>query len=241
MIFKKAHIVLYLILLVCFCNNTFGLKPFQTPQTFRHFEDNFKDKYKTERYNYEGVKVIRQTPDGSGNYEEYENKDTKIKEESDEEYWSINLGGFGWIFYIILALAVIYLVYILLNEGGTGLFSSGRNKTIKNYEDITAENIEEADINTLIKHAEKDNNYRLAVRYYYLLVLKTLSLNNHIKYEDDKTNAEYLSEIENKTFSSSFAYTSYLYNYIWYGEFTLSPNQYKKAKTNFTTLLKQVE
>lgn len=225
----------------CLYNNTFGLEPYQKPQTFRHFEDNFKDKYRSERYNYEGVKVIRQSPGGSGNYEEYENKDTKIKEESDEDYWSVNLNGVEWIFYIILGLAVIYLVYTLLNEGGTGLFSSGRNRSIKTFEDITAENIEEADIHTLIKRAEKDNNYRLAIRYYYLLVLKTLSIKNHIKYEDDKTNAEYLSEIENKPFENTFAYTSYLYNYIWYGEFALNPNQYNKAKTNFIMLLEQVE
>ena len=75
----------------------------------------------------------------------------------------------------------------------------------------------------------------------YLLVLKTLTINNHIKFEDDKTNAQYLNELKEKPFSQGFSYVSYLYNYIWYGEFSLEAAQYTKAKNNFTSLLKQVK
>jgi len=135
---------------------------------------------------------------------------------------------------------VVYLVYILLNEGGTGLFTVNRNKNINSYDEITADNIENADIHTLIKNAENNQDYRLAIRYYYLLVLKTLSLKNHIKFEDDKTNNEYLNEVSDKPFSKDFAYTSYLYNYIWYGEFPLDTVKYNKAKNDFSGFLKQV-
>ena len=137
-------------------------------------------------------------------------------------------------------MAVIFLVYTLLNEGGSGLFSTKQNKKLTSYETITAENIENTDINALIKNAENNNDYRLAIRYYYLLVLKNLSLKNHIKFEDDKTNNDYLNEISNKPFSDKFVYTSYLYTYIWYGEFPLNTEQYAKAKSNFTALLNLV-
>lgn len=218
----------------------FGLNTLQEPGKIRHFEDDFKEHYSGSKYNYEGEDIVTQTPTGSGNYEDYKNSKDRRKERNNSDAFSLNLGPIEWIFYLAIALAVIYLAYILFNEGGAGLFSANRNKAINSYEEITAENIEQTDIDSFILNAEREGNYRLAIRYYYLLVLKTLSLKNHIKFEDDKTNSEYLNEIYNKPFSKDFEYTSYLYNYIWYGEFPLNADKYQLAKTNFATLLKQV-
>lgn len=227
--------------MVCNHQRSFGINTLQEPEQIRQFDEDFKERYTSNKYNYEGKKIVTKTQTGSGNYEDYKKAKDRRKERHDSDSFTINLGPFSWLFYLAIAIAVVYLVYILLNEGGSSLFSSNKNKSITTYEDITAENIENADIHTLIKNAEKDNNYRLAIRYYYLLVLKTLSLKNHIKFEDDKTNNEYLNEINEKPFSTEFAYTSYLYNYIWYGEFPLNVAKYNKAKRHFSTLLKQVK
>lgn len=220
---------------------SFGLAPLQTPNSIRTFDDDFKDRYDGNKYNYEGTDILTKTQPGSGNYEDYKKEELKHKERNNSDGLSINFGPFAWVFYIAIALAVVFLVYVLLNEGGTGLFTVNRNKSINTYQEITAENIENADIHALIKNAENDNDYRLAIRYYYLLVLKTLSLKNHIKFEDDKTNNEYLDEVSSKPFSKDFAYTSYLYNYIWYGEFPLNTDKYNKAKNNFSSFLNQVK
>jgi len=209
-------------------------------QQKRKFDENFKERYSGKKYDYEGRKIINKTPKGSGDFEDYSSKDPKVREINDNGF-TINLGPLSWLFYLAIITAIIYLVYILLNEGGTGLFSSKASKKLNAIEDITSENIENADIDVLIDRAENNLDFRLAIRYYYLLVLKTLSLKNHIKFEDDKTNTEYLNELSNKPFSGSFAYTSYLYNYIWYGEFPLDHDKYAKAKANFVTLLNQVK
>ncbi|WP_194767087.1 hypothetical protein [Tamlana sp. I1] len=213
----------------------------QEPEQIKRFDDDFKSHYSGSEFNYEGVAVVKKSKKGSGVYEDYKKDKPKIEEDNNETEFFINLGPLAWIFYLAIALAVVFLVYTLFNEGSTSLFASKRNKSVQNHEDITAENIENADILSLIKNAENDANYRLAIRYYYLLVLKTLSLNNHIKFEDDKTNSEYLSEVSNKSFSKEFGYISYLYNYIWYGEFPVNIDKYNKAKSNFTTFLKLVK
>ncbi|WP_298551219.1 hypothetical protein [uncultured Algibacter sp.] len=220
---------------------TFGRTALQTPENIRTFDADFKDRYDSNKYNYEGTDIITKTQPGSGNYEDYKKEELEQEERNNSDGLSINLGPFTWLFYIAIALAVIFLVYVLLNEGGTGLFTINKNKSINTYQEITAENIENADIHALIKNAENNNDYRLAIRYYYLLVLKTLSLKNHIKFEDDKTNNEYLDEVSSKPFSKDFAYTSYLYNYIWYGEFPLNTDKYNKAKSNFSSFLNQVK
>jgi len=238
---KQLHIIFFLLWGFINYQTASCTTIFQEPQKTRQFDDDFKDQYSSNKYNYEGKKIVTETPSGSGKYEDYKNKKPRTKDENNSNSFSMNLGPLAWLFYAALAIAVVYLVYFLFNEGGSGLFSSKQHQKINDYEDITAENIENADINSLIKNAENSDNYRLAIRYYYLLVLKNLSLKNYIKFEDDKTNAEYLNEISDKPFSDKFSYTSYLYNYIWYGEFPLDANQYNNAKSNFATLLKQIK
>jgi len=226
--------------MICYTQISFGANPLQTPDKIRTFDEDFKTRYNSSKYDYEGKDIVTESEHGSGNYKDYKNAEDLRKERNNTDHFSINLGPFSWLFYIAIAVAVVYLVYILLNEGGTGLFTVNRDKSINSFDDITADNIENADILSLIKKAENDQDYRLAIRYYYLLVLKTLSLKNHIKFEDDKTNNEYLNEVSDKPFSKDFGYTSYLYNYIWYGEFPLDTDKYNKAKSDFSSFLKQV-
>jgi len=232
-------ITIFAVMALC-CQSAYLQNSDNRPDTDRHFREEFKDRYSNRKFNYEGQEVISETPAGTGDYADYKNEDVQPREPNNNEGFSINLGPFSWLFYLALVLGIIYLVYILLSEGSTGLFASRKNDKLQKFDRITAENIEKTDVNSLITKAENENDYRLAIRFYYLLVLKTLSLKNYIKIEEDKTNTDYLNEVHSKPFSTSFAYTSYLYNYIWYGEFSLNADQYLKAKHNFVTLINQV-
>ncbi|MFV0566242.1 MAG: hypothetical protein ACK5NB_10460 [Flavobacteriaceae bacterium] len=241
---KPLHIILFLFFVICFSEETFSEALFQNPENSRHFDENFKERYTGNQYNYEGKKAESQTMTGSGNYTDYTDGTPKIDE--DNNSFSFDFGFFNpafikWFFYAILALAVLALVYMLLTNGKTGVFAFNRNKNVAHNDDITAENIENTDINSLIQNAENNNDYRLAIRYYYLLVLKNLSLKNHIKFEDDKTNSEYLTELNNKPFYNEFGYNLYLYNYIWYGDFPINTEQYSKAKQYFTNFLSRIK
>ena len=60
----------------------------------------------------------------------------------------------------------------------------------------------------LISEAESNNNYRLAIRYYYLWLLKGLSEKEIIDYDPEKTNSDYQYEIKTPEISEQFAYTS---------------------------------
>jgi hypothetical protein len=93
----------------------------------------------------------------------------------------------------------------------------------------------------LIGEAERDGNYRLAIRYYYLWLLKSLTNAEIIAYDVEKTNSDYFNEIASKPLKDEFSYTSYLYNYIWYGEFDVNEQQFTKAKTAFVKFLNSVK
>jgi hypothetical protein len=212
----------------------------QQPQSERQFSNGFKDDYSGRKYDYEGKAKVRSGQTQQGQDAEYSEDQPDIKEDNITDDLSFDFSVFNWLFVLILILAVGYLAYTLLNEGSSKLFSSRNNEQLKSHSEITAENIAYADIKALITNAENTNNYRLAIRYYYLLVLKQLTLKNFIKFEDDKTNADYMNAIASQKFSKGFAYTSYLYNYTWYGEFTLDTEQYQLAKNSFVKLINEV-
>lgn len=144
---------------------------------------------------------------------------------------AIKIGG------IILFLLVAYFIFkAIVNKEGTWIFGKSSDKNIIPVSAIET-NIQTTDFFALIKDAESNNNYRLAIRYYYLLVLKQLSKAELIQYDVEKTNSDYANEISEKLIKEKFSYSAYLYNYIWYGEFDVDHKQFNKAKQAFIQFL----
>ncbi len=142
---------------------------------------------------------------------------------------------------VILFLLVIYFIFrAVVNKEGTWVFGKSSDKSIIPVTDIE-NNIHATNFKALISEAESNNNYRLAIRYYYLWLLKKLTQEELIKYDVEKTNSDYKNEIASNTFKEEFSYTSYLYNYIWYGEFDVNQEQFSKAKHAFINFLETIK
>ncbi len=142
---------------------------------------------------------------------------------------------------IIIFLLVIYFIFkAVINREGHWVFGKSSDKNIIPVTDIET-NIHTTDFRTLIADAERDSNFRLAIRYYYLWLLKGLSSAELIEYDVEKTNSDYFDEITSRSLKDEFSYTSYLYNYIWYGEFEVNEQQFNKAKTAFTKFLNSIK
>ncbi|WP_372937502.1 DUF4129 domain-containing protein [Seonamhaeicola sp.] len=142
---------------------------------------------------------------------------------------------------VIIFLLVIYFIFkAIMNKEGSWVFGKSSDKKIIPVTDIE-NNIHTTNFKKLIENAEKENNYRLAIRYYYLWLLKQLTQAEIIEYDVEKTNSDYQNEISQNQIKKEFAYTSYLYNYIWYGEFNVTPTEFNQAKHAFTKFLKSVK
>src|SRR5690606_29380563 len=86
---------------------------------------------------------------------------------------------------------------------------------------------------SLIESAIAAGDYRLAVRYYYLQLLKHLNEKGVINYEFQKTNSEYLFEINDETFKPKVKRLMRLYDFIWYGSFNVTENDFSVAQNSF--------
>jgi hypothetical protein len=147
-----------------------------------------------------------------------------------------NLDGFFTVFKLVLwVLASAVLIFILykLFLGKTALF-------IKNRKNIDAViNIEEQPVageyDGLIKKAEAENNYRLAVRYMQLRALYNLSDKGYIVRDSGKTNYQYINELRkrNPAFANLFSALTFKYEYIWYGEYPVDESMYNTMRDSF--------
>lgn len=209
-----------------------------SPIEKRHFEE-LTDKYSGNDYIYE------RTVEQSGWW-------TRFKQWLSDLFQKLfNLSGDGQassftevalkIFYVVVFLLVVYFIFrAIINKEGTWVFGKSSEKNIVPVTDIES-NIHVADFKSLIEIAESEKNYRLAVRYYYLWLLRSLTNAQLIDYDVEKTDSDYLYELQSKDNRDQFSYTSYLYNYIWYGEFDVNTQQFDKAKHAFTTFINNVK
>jgi len=137
-------------------------------------------------------------------------------------------------------LFVIYLIVkSILNKEGQWIFGKNSDKKIINYAEIE-KNLQLVDFEKLIKNTLKSNEKRLAIRYYYLWLLKKMAEKEIIEWDAEKTNSDYLNEIQNPNQKDNFAYLSYLYNYIWYGEFELDENTFDRAIATFDKTIQTI-
>lgn len=191
----------------------------------RQFDPNFKDNYTGKRFDY----------------------DRKKKEYKPYNGPSLNLSFLfsKTMMYTVLALIVFAIIYyIIKNSGG---FAFGKDRRRINYASDAEqlfedrENIENNDFAKLIQKAKSENNFRLAIRYYFLWVLQSMFDKKLIDCNKDKTNFDYFTELGKSPISDDFFKNTHIYDYIWYGNFELSDAEFKTAESIFQKTLKKLK
>lgn len=139
---------------------------------------------------------------------------------------------------VLVIMTVIYLITkAIIGKEGQWIFGKNANKKTIYYSDFE-KNIHLQDFEKLIRESILAGEKRVAIRYYYLWLLKIMAQNNYIEWDIEKTNSDYLYELQNPAHKGQFTYLSYLYNYIWYGEFEIDENSFTKAENRFKNALK---
>lgn len=141
--------------------------------------------------------------------------------------------------YILLGILVFLLIRFFLKVNSNNILTRSKQEgsiTFTEEEQI----IKNEDIPALIKDAVNQGNYRLAIRYYYLLSLKYLEENESISWQPQKTNEDYIKEINNDTLKVDFRKITRIYDYVWYGEFNVDVLKFETLKLSFENLNKTI-
>ncbi|MBX3253786.1 MAG: hypothetical protein KF862_06560 [Chitinophagaceae bacterium] len=141
------------------------------------------------------------------------------------------------IFIFIVLLFVVAIIWFLV-KNKMNLFGRGKTSLAPELQATEGEpeNIFTADLQSAIEKAEKNEEYRLAVRLSYLLLLKKFSEEGWIKYREDTTNMEYLGQLYSRPFYREFFTVMRNYEYAWYGEMPVSSSVYNRVRQDITIL-----
>ena len=137
-------------------------------------------------------------------------------------------------FYVICIALIVVLVFVIIRMNVIGIFSRGNAKD-RNGLDISefVEDINSIDFDKMIDEALSSVMYRRAVRLYYLKSLKQLSDKEHIVWEINKTNRDYLYELRSASLRIGFEEITYMYEYVWYGNIEIDAEKFSKVRSTF--------
>lgn len=209
--------------------------PLPATYTNRKFDTGFKKKYTGNDFDYEPkpeadtwltkvfawIRKILKMLFGSGNAH---------GKTSDAGDWILKS---LWI--LVILVVVYFIARAVLQKDGLWIF--GRTDKKITVTDAEAGNIHEMDFASLIEKTKNEEDYRLALRYYYLWLLKKLSAREIITWNWDKTNTDYYYEIKNIALRDDFKYLSYVYDHSWYGDFDIDEKAFVKAEKAFKRTL----
>lgn len=138
--------------------------------------------------------------------------------------------SFSWISMTLWIIIVgLFLALVIYYMAESGLFRRKRRiqaeKTQESEEmpeDIFAINYQQE-----IDKAEANADYRLAVRLHYLYLLRRMADGNMIRYQQDRTNMDYLMQLHGTAWYKDFFRATLHYEYSWYGNFAVTATEYQ--------------
>lgn len=172
---------------------------------------------------------------------------TEIKQEVERKKREArDLNASGWwsgIFKILLIVAGVLVVVLLLAHflGGGNLFRPKSQKIKPSVVPIDIANVEDhleqADMDDFIQQATSKGDYNLAIRLYYLAIIKELSVAKQIKWKKEKTNRDYIREMGASSSFATFRNCTQTYERVWYGDSQLDRTTFNQLVTQFKSLL----
>ncbi|MCD0479586.1 DUF4129 domain-containing protein [Chryseobacterium sp. LC2016-29] len=133
---------------------------------------------------------------------------------------------------IVVGFLLYFIIKYLISTNGSFFFGK-KNKKLEINEEELHENIHQINFPQSIAKFENEGDYRSAVRYQFLYILKKLSDKKLILWNPEKTNKDYVAELKAAHLKNEFYNLSYIFDYVWYGEFSIDAQSYDKFKNQF--------
>ncbi|MBO9565997.1 MAG: DUF4129 domain-containing protein [Niastella sp.] len=135
------------------------------------------------------------------------------------------------IIYIILGVILVLIIYRIVVVNNLFMTPASRKRIEESQEPETE--IDDNDLDTKVRKAIQEKNYRLAIRFMYLKTLRSLNEKGWIRYHAQGTNNEYINQVHHYGAGNEFRFLTHVYEYVWYGEFSLTEEQFNKVQQNF--------
>lgn len=138
------------------------------------------------------------------------------------------------IIWAVIIFCVILVIWLLWRSDLSRLVRPESKLTTFNFNEIT-DDLSTINFDKMIDEALKNNDFRTAIRWNYLKCLFLLEKGGHLMFQPSKTNIDYLNDLRKSDFLSEFKAVSRIYDYVWYGKFTVDQTKYTELKREFSS------
>ena len=142
--------------------------------------------------------------------------------------WFIIIGGFAT------------CIGIYLSSNNVGIFRRKNVQMAMDGDGEIPEDIFAINYQQEIEKARQAGNFRLAVRLHYLRMLKLMSERQVIRYTQDKTNFDYMMQLQGGRYYEDFFRITRDYEYSWYGQFPVTEDMYELIRHDFDRMEKEL-
>ena len=143
-----------------------------------------------------------------------------------------SLGLLRIIIMVLLLAGLGLLLYWFMKSNGISFFR--KPPVVKGLEEIQEEALQSAqEYEEKIKAAVAANDRRQAIRWWYLFTLFQLAGREMIVAGREKTNNDYLRNMRGSPYYKIFATLTLDYEYIWYGGFEVSEENFRNIDQEF--------
>lgn len=157
--------------------------------------------------------------------------------------WNLNLGPLAQVILIVgVVLLLALLVFALVKMG---LFNP--NTQIKKTLDKPTllgdieDNLHESDLERALRLALEAKDYRMAIRIYYLSIIKELSLLERIQWKRDKTNGQYVKEMMEQPDGAAFRALTVSFERAWYSDETIVLQHFNALNPQFQSFINSLK
>lgn len=135
--------------------------------------------------------------------------------------------------YVLILALMALLVWLAMKYSSRGIEDRRIGFSTLSADEVL---LRSDNLKSLAEEALKSQDFRLALRYRYLLVLQALIHRKLIVWKSSKTNYDYQKELRETQFLAPFTEVTRIYNFVWYGHFDLDEKTYGELEGAFNHL-----
>jgi len=172
----------------------------------------------------------------------YANKSFKKekKQKGSEREPLIMHPAFQTISWIVVVAGFITFIIIFLSNSNVGIFRKNRYIGEMENSETDMDDIFAINYQLELDKAAASGNYRFGVRLLYLRLLRNLADRNIINYTQDRTNFDYLAQLQPTGYYTDFFRLTRHYEYSWYGQFPLEQDKFIIIRKEFENFDKRL-
>ena len=175
---------------------------------------------------------------GQQDYHPKENKEYQQPKQSRSN--SSSGSGMGFLQYLLFGLLAVLLAFLIYQLFMKTSFDDKGAKVVDNFEELAPTQIPKSELELLLEKALANNDFRGAIRIYFIFIIKDLSEKEWIIWEKKKTNFSYLIEMRSRPQYKRFNDAVSIYELVWYGNYKVTKEDFSSLEPRFKNLLKSL-